>query len=43
MDWDRVIRQLNKDIIAANDFLPDDKQVPPLDLTSGIKNRVEKS
>lgn len=27
VDWDRVIRQLNKDIIAANDFLPDDKQV----------------
>ena len=27
IDWDRVIRQLNKDIIAANDFLPDDKQV----------------
>ena len=27
IDWDRVIKQLNKDIIAANDFLPDDKQV----------------
>ena len=27
MDWDRVIGQLNKDIIAANDFLPDDRQV----------------
>ena len=25
--WDRVIKQLNQDIIAANDFLPDDKQV----------------
>lgn len=25
--WDRVIKQLNRDIIAANDFLPDDKQV----------------
>jgi len=27
INWDRVIQQLNKDIIAANDFLPDDKQV----------------
>lgn len=27
VDWDRVVRQLNKDIKAANDFLPDDKQV----------------
>lgn len=27
IDWDRVIKQLNKDISAANDFLPDDKQV----------------
>ena len=27
VDWDRVVRQLNKDIRAANDFLPDDKQV----------------
>ena len=27
IDWDRVIKQLNKDVIAANDFLPDDKQV----------------
>lgn len=27
VDWDRVVRQLNRDIKAANDFLPDDKQV----------------
>lgn len=27
VDWDRVIKQLNKDIIAANDVLPDDRQV----------------
>lgn len=27
IDWDRVVRQLNKDISAANDRLPDDKQV----------------
>ena len=27
INWNRVIKQLNKDIIAANDFLPDDKQV----------------
>lgn len=27
IDWDHVIHQLNIDIFAANDFLPDDKQV----------------
>jgi len=34
INWDRVIQQLNKDIIAANDFLPDDKQVDTCTRTS---------
>ena len=34
INWDRVIQQLNKDIIAANDFLPDDKQVDTCRRTS---------
>ncbi len=34
INWDRVIQQLNKDIIAANDFLPDDKQVDTRTRTS---------
>lgn len=34
VDWDRVVRQLNRDIKAANDFLPDDKQVCALHLST---------
>lgn len=34
INWDRVIHQLNKDIIAANDFLPDDKQAELIELNS---------
>ncbi|DBA92139.1 hypothetical protein WJX77_008470 [Trebouxia sp. C0004] len=34
INWDRVIQQLNKDIIAANDFLPDDKQAELIELNS---------
>ena len=39
VDWDRVVRQLNKDIKAANDFLPDDKQVwvQPITLSLIVK------
>jgi len=28
VDWAKCVRQLNKDIRAANDFLPDNLQVP---------------
>ena len=42
VDWDRVVRQLNKDIKAANDFLPDDKQVwiQPITLCFNCENSV---
>ncbi|KAL3156916.1 hypothetical protein ABBQ38_001178 [Trebouxia sp. C0009 RCD-2024] len=41
IDWDHVINQLNIDIIAANDFLPDDKQAEliPLDSSRSLERR----
>lgn len=43
INWNRVIKQLNKDIIAANDFLPDDKQAELIELNSSEASSSQQS